>query len=376
MTYRYRQTLPATALDIIGDVHGEFAALQSLLHHLGYRDNGSHPQGRKLVFVGDLCDRGPDSPAVLAWFKQAHDAGHAFMVLGNHELNALVDEPKDGSGWYFPCRAEKDGRQYAPWKMLPEADKPALNAWLAEQPLVLANQDLRIVHAAWLPESLATLEAAVGEDLIAQYRRYDDELVHALQTASWYGDYLHEQEKHAEALENADMPPPPMPATAQYELARSRLHPIRALTTGAFGGRRAPTTQHSPLVGVDIQVREAQTLTIEAEAGWEYGALVITGSVAAADGTRAGADELLFIEQAEGSFTLAAEAGTHIMLLGGEPLPHPTVMWWNFVADSREAIAQAVADWNNHHPRFGQEIDLSGSTLKRLVAPEAPAGIR
>ena len=46
MTYRYRQTLPATALDIIGDVHGEFAALQSLLHHLGYRDNGSHPQGR------------------------------------------------------------------------------------------------------------------------------------------------------------------------------------------------------------------------------------------------------------------------------------------------------------------------------------------
>ena len=104
--------------------------------------------------------------------------------------------------------------------------------------------------------------------------------------------------------------------------------------------------------------------------------MVITGSVAAADGTRAGVDELLFIEQAEGSFTLAAEAGTHIMLLGGEPLPHPTVMWWNFVADSREAIAQAVANWNNHHPRFGQEIDLSGSTLKRLVAPEAPAGIR
>ena len=155
MTYRYRQTLPATLLDIIGDVHGEFSALQSLLHHLGYSDNGSHPQGRKLVFVGDLCDRGPDSPAVLAWFKQAHDAGHAFMVLGNHELNALMGEPKDGSGWYFPCRAEKDGRQYAPWKMLPEADKPALNAWLA-------NQDLRIVHAAWLPESLATLEAAAA----------------------------------------------------------------------------------------------------------------------------------------------------------------------------------------------------------------------
>ncbi|UOO82088.1 metallophosphoesterase [Uruburuella testudinis] len=238
MSYRYRQTLPATALDIIGDVHGEFAALQALLHHLGYRDNGSHPQGRRLVFVGDLCDRGPDSPAVLAWFKAAHDAGYAFTVLGNHELNALMGEPKDGSGWYFRCRAEKDG-QYAPWNILPEAAKPALNAWLAEQPLVLVRDDIRIVHAAWLPESLAVIEAAAGEPLAAQYRRYDEALTRQLQTAAWYEDYLREQQVYAEAMENPAAPPP-MPATAAYELARSRLHPIRALTSGAETTAAAP----------------------------------------------------------------------------------------------------------------------------------------
>lgn len=233
MAYQYRQALPDTPLDIIGDVHGEIEALQSLLHHLGYDEQGRHPQGRKLVFVGDLCDRGPDSPAVLAWFKQAHDAGNALMVLGNHELNALMGEPKDGSGWYFSCRAEKDGRQYALWQRLPEADKPALNAWLAQQPLVLARADIRIVHAAWLPESMAAIEAAAGETLVQQYRRYDETLVDTLQTASWYGNYLHEQQIYAEAIENPDIPPPPMPATAQHELARSRLHPIRALTSGA-----------------------------------------------------------------------------------------------------------------------------------------------
>lgn len=148
------------------------------------------------------------------------------------------------------------------------------------------------------------------------------------------------------------------------------------LTSGQFGGHTAPTTQYSPLLGVDIQFKETQTLTIPAQAGWEYGALVIAGSVTAADGTRAAADELLFIEQAEDSFTLTAEAGSHIMLLGGEPLPHPTVIWWNFVADSRDALRRAVDDWNNASPRFGKEIDLNGTGLKRLPAPEVPQGLK
>ena len=65
MAYQYQQTLPDAPLDIIGDVHGEFEVLQALLHHLGYHEYGVHPEGRKLVFVGDLCDRGPDSPAIM-----------------------------------------------------------------------------------------------------------------------------------------------------------------------------------------------------------------------------------------------------------------------------------------------------------------------
>ncbi|MDO5638244.1 MAG: metallophosphoesterase [Neisseria sp.] len=235
MTYQYRQALPDGALDIIGDVHGEIGALQALLHHLGYDEQGRHPQGRKLVLVGDLCDRGPDSPAVLAWFKQAYDAGNALMVLGNHELNALMHDPKDGSGWFFPEREAKDALNYAPWQRLPQRERPVLEAWLAQQPLVLEREDLRIVHAAWLPESLAVLDAdaARGEDLVSAYRRYDAELVESVNNAAWYGDYLYEQAHYMAAAENPQQLPPSMPATAQYELARSRLHPIRALTSGA-----------------------------------------------------------------------------------------------------------------------------------------------
>ena len=66
------QKLPTGPIDIIGDVHGEAEALNALLAHLGYTATG-HPQGRSLAFVGDLVDRGPDSPAVVrkVQFKQA-----------------------------------------------------------------------------------------------------------------------------------------------------------------------------------------------------------------------------------------------------------------------------------------------------------------
>ena len=65
--------------------------------------------------------------------------------------------------------------------------------------------------------------------------------------------------------------------------------------------------------------------------------------------------------------TIAAD--THIMLLGGEPLSYQPMLWWNFVAGNHEDLAQAVADWNAGDARFG-DIDLSGTTLTRLTAPE------
>ncbi|MFE9609957.1 polynucleotide kinase-phosphatase [Streptomyces sp. NPDC006012] len=70
--------------DIIGDVHGCSAELEALLAELGYVD-GAHPDGRTAVFVGDLVDRGPDSPGVLRRVMAMTAAGHALCVPGNHE---------------------------------------------------------------------------------------------------------------------------------------------------------------------------------------------------------------------------------------------------------------------------------------------------
>jgi len=84
--------------DVIGDVHGCRVELAELLGRLGYpidRDadgrgiDAAHPEGRRAIFVGDLVDRGPDSPGVLRLVMGMVAGGHAFCVSGNHE-NKLV----------------------------------------------------------------------------------------------------------------------------------------------------------------------------------------------------------------------------------------------------------------------------------------------
>jgi protein phosphatase len=88
-------------LDIVGDVHGCFAELCDLLGVLGYRverlvkASGEpgfrvyHPKGRRLVFIGDLVDRGPDSPSVLRLAMDAVGRGRALCVLGNHDRKLM-----------------------------------------------------------------------------------------------------------------------------------------------------------------------------------------------------------------------------------------------------------------------------------------------
>ncbi|MER5650459.1 polynucleotide kinase-phosphatase [Streptosporangium sp. NPDC002524] len=76
--------------DIVGDVHGCRAELETLLRDLGWEiDPGGagavHPEGRTAVFVGDLVDRGPDSPGVLRLVMGMVAAGTALCVSGNHE---------------------------------------------------------------------------------------------------------------------------------------------------------------------------------------------------------------------------------------------------------------------------------------------------
>ena len=87
--------------DIIGDVHGCFDELVALLRKLGYevslfehedRADGTiirHPEGRKLVFLGDMVDRGPKIAETLKLVMSAVTKEKALCVPGNHETKLI-----------------------------------------------------------------------------------------------------------------------------------------------------------------------------------------------------------------------------------------------------------------------------------------------
>jgi protein phosphatase len=79
--------------DIIGDVHGCYDELTELLEKLGCQsDEGGFyrpPEGRKLVFLGDLVDRGPKSPEVVRLVMEMVARGDALAVPGNHDIKFM-----------------------------------------------------------------------------------------------------------------------------------------------------------------------------------------------------------------------------------------------------------------------------------------------
>jgi diadenosine tetraphosphatase ApaH/serine/threonine PP2A family protein phosphatase len=84
--------LDSGPFDIIGDVHGCLRELTRLLDRLGYARTETawrHLNGRRAIFLGDLVDRGPDSPGVLPLVMDMVAAGTALCVQGNHDNKLL-----------------------------------------------------------------------------------------------------------------------------------------------------------------------------------------------------------------------------------------------------------------------------------------------
>lgn len=122
---------------IVGDVHGCRKELERLLKRIGLRDED------RLVFVGDLVGRGPDTTGVLKLVRKLR----AVVVRGNHEQKLLG---------YRTARLRGEHRKYHVSRTLRETAQrisPEVWSWLDSLPLWfdIPEHDLRIVHAGVVP---------------------------------------------------------------------------------------------------------------------------------------------------------------------------------------------------------------------------------
>ncbi|MBF0414723.1 MAG: symmetrical bis(5'-nucleosyl)-tetraphosphatase [Magnetococcales bacterium] len=133
------------AVYAIGDVHGCLEELHHLLHRLAF-----DTERDRLLFVGDLVNRGPHS---LACLRFVHNLGTRHQViLGNHEINVLRQFAKGGPATREPWQDE--------WNRAPDRD--ALLDWVSRLPLMLRDEETGIhlahagCHPSWpLDEALA-----------------------------------------------------------------------------------------------------------------------------------------------------------------------------------------------------------------------------
>lgn len=151
------------------------------------------------------------------------------------------------------------------------------------------------------------------------------------------------------------------------ELPRVELD--RALATvlvGELAGAVSPARRDTDHAGVDLDVRPGRS-TLPLRPDYEHGLVVLAGACTV-DGVRVEPGQLAYLGVGRTELTLSAEGPARALLVGGVPFDEPVLMWWNFVARTREEIIAAHHDWALGAERFGR-VD---SPLPRIEVDPPP----
>lgn len=165
--------------DIIGDIHGYAKQLEKLLDKLAYKKkNGTyvHPD-RKVLFLGDYIDRGPQIRETLQIVRNMVDAGNAIALMGNHEYNAILFNLYKAQGGYMREHSIKNIIQhYETLKQFKFKDKEYADyvQWFKSLPLFYETENLRSVHACWDKNHVNILKSKLNnnrltDDIIYKY---------------------------------------------------------------------------------------------------------------------------------------------------------------------------------------------------------------
>jgi hypothetical protein len=230
--WRFIGALFEGPLDIVGDVHGEIAALDDLLAVLGYDAHGDHPAGRRLVFVGDLTDRGPDSIAVVERVAALVRDGRAQCIAGNHELNLLRQAPKEGNGWFMAVDHDKAGGKFHSCGTATQDQRERIEQFFSGLPLALERPDLRVVHACWHGASIRALRDTAHSGIVAAFNGFAEDSRHRLEATGMMEQFACERRDYARMLTDPHARMPFLEGIAAVDEAKQLSNPVRVVTSG------------------------------------------------------------------------------------------------------------------------------------------------
>lgn len=149
------------------------------------------------------------------------------------------------------------------------------------------------------------------------------------------------------------------------ELPRIALGASEAtVLVGALGGVSSAARHDHPAVGAEVVLRPG-TSVWPLQSDFEHALVVLTGEVAVGTHVvRPGS--LAKLDRGRAELPVTAREESRVLLLGGAPFAEPLLMWWNFVARTREEVDAAVATWQSGD---GERFGRVASTLARIPSP-------
>ena len=152
--------------DIIPDIHGQHEKLLGLLQKLGWHEiNGKwqhYEKERKIIFLGDLIDRGRQNRKVLQLIRKLQKLKLAYVLMGNHELNAIYfhsKNPKTNEPLRRHSLANIKQHQTFLDEFPPqETETEDIINWFCSLPLFLEFKYFRVIHACWETSSVNRLK--------------------------------------------------------------------------------------------------------------------------------------------------------------------------------------------------------------------------
>jgi redox-sensitive bicupin YhaK (pirin superfamily) len=142
------------------------------------------------------------------------------------------------------------------------------------------------------------------------------------------------------------------------------------ILVGDFAAASSPARRDTNHVGVELDLRQGRSVA-PLITGYEYAIVVLEGAVELGPAHRVVPGELAYLGTGRDELALSAPEGARLLLLGGEPFESPILMWWNFVARTREEMDSARGDWEGGPAGTGRFGD-TGSLLGRIPAPPTP----